>query len=180
MRRVMVTVAVCALGFPAVAGALPGPTNPPGTVGSLAVSDGNGDLVVKGTGVIYGYLDQGALVVFSYHPNDPARTLRVEGGAEQQLRGATTYAGSGVRFLLPAGSYNVELVGSGIDVSAVGSGTILRAAGAGTAADGSVTLDGGRQIAFDRVAALTSFGTPAGPGGGSTGSTTTTTVTTVP
>jgi hypothetical protein len=180
MRRVIVILLVGALGFAAAAGALPGPGGTQAGLGSLAVSGGDGKLVVKGSGVIYGFLEQGALLVIAYRPSDPTRSLVVEGAAEQQLPGRTTYAGSDVRFFLPSGTYIVEFLGTGLDLAAVGSGTILQASAAGAVAAGSVTLDGGHQLALDRVAAPTSFG-GVGPGAVTTTTapaTTTTTTTT--
>ena len=167
MRRLAPIMVLCALALPAAAAAFPGP---PGSFGSLAISEGNGDVTVTGAGVIYGYFAQGVLRVFSYQPNDATATLVVEGAHTWKVPGLTSYFGGDVRFLLPAGRYIIEFVGTGLDLSAVGAG-MVNATGAGTSADGSIAFDGAKPVPLDRVVSLESFGSAPATG------TTTTTVT---
>jgi hypothetical protein len=168
MRRFALISVLCALAFPGAAAAFPGP---PGSFGSLAINQGNGDVTVTGTGVIYGYFQQGLLRVFSYQPNDPTGTLVVEGAGPWKLPGLTMYVGADVRFMLPAGRYIIEFVGSGLDLSAVGAGTV-NATGAGTLSDGSIAFDGGKPVSLDRVVAIESFGSAPAAGTSTTTGTT--------
>jgi len=125
--------------------------------GSLAVRGANGALVVTGQGVIFGYFDQGSLYVFNYDPSAASDAISVEGATARNGSGVTLYSGSQVRFLIPAGSYTVELVGSDIDVSAVGRGMINVSAHANVST-GWIALDGGRPASFSRVSVPASFG----------------------
>jgi hypothetical protein len=181
MRRIALIVSLAAL---AVCGTAAGARLLASGLGTLAVQGGDGQLVVQGSGVVYGYLQKGSLLVFSYKPSASGPALSVEGAVGQQLPGGlTAYSGSGVRFLLPDGSYIVEFIGSSIDVSAVGSGEILESSGAGSASDGLVTLNGARTVAFDHLAPNASFGSglaPSGAGATTTTTTTTTATTTTP
>jgi hypothetical protein len=164
MRRVcLVSVAILALALGAVVapGALSAPLLGTGGGGSLAVSGANGSLVVTGQGVIFGYFDQGSLLVFRYNPDSATDAISVEGASAHTGSGVTIYSGSQVRFLLPAGRYTVEVVGSGIDVSAVGRGTINVSASPTSASPlstGSLALNGGRPASFAKVAVPASFG----------------------
>lgn len=116
--------------------------------GSLAVTDGDGSLLVQGRGVIYGSFEQGTMYVLDYRPDIAGQTLSVSGAeAQTDGDGVTTYTGSDVRFLLPSGHYRLELVATGIDVSAVGHGTAGASAGT-TVSAGSFALDGGKPVAF--------------------------------
>jgi hypothetical protein len=161
MRRIcLISVASLglALGAVAVPGALAATLWGTGGGGSLAVSGANGSLVVSGQGVIFGYLDQGSLLVFRYSPDSSTDAISVEGASARSGSGVTIYSGSQVRFLLPAGRYTVEVVGSGIDVSAVGRGTINVSASTSTVSTGSLALNGGRPASFAKVAVPASFG----------------------
>jgi hypothetical protein len=135
--------------------------------GSLAVSGATGTLVVRGRGVIFGYFDQGSLLVLSYKPDNGSDVLSVEGATAKTAPGVTTYTGTGVRFLLPAGEYILEVVGSGFDISAVGKGNVgvsspaaPASAGSGETpvAGGTVAVDGGAPEPFDHVASPFTFG----------------------
>ena len=156
MRRVIFTLVLLALAIPGAASAL---SRAQGD-GSLAVSDGNGSLVVQGHGVIFGYFAQGSLTIVDYHPDNPSSTVSVSGGLSHTDGGVTTYSGSAVRFLLPAGRYTLELIASGIDISAIGHGTVGATAGA-TFSTGSLTLDAGHPVPFARIAGPQSFGVKA-------------------
>lgn len=171
MRRIALIATVAALAAPAGASAAPdGQSTPAGpSPGSLAIDAGNGTIVVSGDGVIFGYIDQGSLLVFSYRPYDPSASISVENARVSSNPTLTAYYGSGVRFLLPAGHYSIQIVGSGIDVSAVGAGTVT-AAGAGTGSDGWIAFDGGSQVSFDRVTPPRSFGGEGSAADSSTGS----------
>jgi hypothetical protein len=114
--------------------------------GSLAVSGASARIiVVVGSGLIYGHIDQGTLTVFYYRPVDTS-TAQVSGTITKAPVGtATLYSGSDIRFLLPNGRYWVRMDGSGIDISGVGKGTVS-AIGAGTGADGAMTTNGGKAL----------------------------------
>jgi len=159
MRRVFLTLVVGLVLGPLAAapGALAASPAGAGGGGSLAVSGANGSLVVTGQGVIFGYFDQGSLLIFHYNPDNTSDAISVEGANGRSGSGVTIYSGSQVRFLLPAGSYTVELVGSGIDVSAVGRGMINVSANSNFST-GVLALDGGRPASFARVAVPASFG----------------------
>jgi hypothetical protein len=92
--------------------------------GSLAVASANAkSIVVAGHGLIYGYIDQGAVTVISYTPDD-SNQFQISGAAPPKPVGTgARYAGSGMRFLI-SGAYVLKFEGSGINLSAVGKGSV--------------------------------------------------------
>jgi hypothetical protein len=146
-----------ALAYAGASGPAAGSGDAVGASGSLAVNGGDGTIFVEGQGVIFGYFDQGSLLVLSYRPSDASDAISVESARVRTDPGLTSYIGAGVRFFLPAGRYSLEIIGSGIDVSAVGAG-VVNATGAGTSSDGWIAFDGGQQLSLDRVGAPRSFG----------------------
>jgi hypothetical protein len=153
MRRTCLILLLAALLVPGASFALPSGQGG----GSLAVTGANGSLVVQGHGVIFGHFVAGSLLVLGYRPDDPDDTLSVAGATSRSDSGVTTYTGTNVRFLLPAGRYTLELIATGIDISAVGRGTAGASSGQGTA-NGSFALDGGRPLPFARVVGPQTFG----------------------
>jgi hypothetical protein len=131
------------------------------TNGSLVVSDAwVRQIVVQGSGTIYGHIDSGTLIVVSY---DPAGTsvAQVNGAAGRQIGNTTRYSGTDMRFLFPNGKYLITLEGAGIDISAIGQGTIT-AAGLGTDNDGTLSVNGGKAYQVGFTSGLAVFGTKKG------------------
>jgi len=153
MRRVCLILVAGALAMPGLAFALPAAEGD----GSLGVTGGNGTLSVSGHGVIFGYFDQGTLLVLSYRPDDPSATMSVAGASARPDAVVTTYSGTGVRFLLPPGRYILELIATGIDLSAVGRGMVESAALSAFPA-GQLVLDGGKPISFAAATTPIPFG----------------------
>jgi hypothetical protein len=125
--------------------------------GSLAVNNASGTVIVQGKGLIYGQIDRGTLIVVEFKPDDPSAVLSVTGAKPTTTRGVTTYSGSAVRFLLPAGKYTIEAIGTGIDISAVGRG-IAGASGFGTPDDGTYAVNGGKPLPLSTTSDSQAFG----------------------
>jgi hypothetical protein len=154
MRRLCLILLVTALSLPAAA---IGADRASGD-GSLAISGASGTVIVQGYGgLIFGQIDQGTVLVVDYKPDDPTSVLSVAGAKPKSIPGATAYSGSNLRFLLPAGHYVVELIGTGIDASAVGKG-IVGATGFGTPDDGSLAVNGGKPQPLTKVNTSLAFG----------------------
>jgi hypothetical protein len=129
--------------------------------GSLVVSDAwVRQIVVQGSGTIYGHIDSGTLTVVSYDPAD--RSLpQVNGAAGKPVGTTTRYSGTDMRFLFPNGRYLITLEGAGIDISAIGQGTIT-AAGLGTDDDGTLAVNGGKALQVGFTSGLAVFGARKG------------------
>jgi hypothetical protein len=150
MRRIALLLLAVTLALPAASVAA---RTAPGD-GSLVVSNADGVLTVKVTGVIYGHFDRGKMTVLEYKAENNA--LPTVSGAKMELKGAkihVVYTGNDVRFLFPAGTFKLKFDGSGIDLSAVGRGT-LHVAGKITLEDGTVSLNGGRPTQLPSVASF--------------------------
>jgi len=127
--------------------------------GTLAVSGASTRLIlVRGSGLIFGHIDQGTLTVLSY---DAAGTSapQITGATARIVANVVVYSGADIRFLFPNGHYSLRFEGTGIDISAVGRGSI-NAVGLGTTRDGSLSVDG------DDPQPLTIFGVSARFGNG--------------
>ena len=113
--------------------------------GSLAVSGASARIIViHGSGLIFGHLNQGTLTVMDYK-GDPT-AAQVNGSILKLPSGTTTqYSGSDIRFLFPNGQYSLRFDGIGIDISAVGKGAVS-AIGVGSADDGSMATNGGKAL----------------------------------
>jgi hypothetical protein len=165
MRRLCLSLALLVLALPAAEWcAAAQATND----GALAVSGGEGTLVIQGRGVIFGSFAQGSMVVVDYRPTDPTATIAVSGAVAESGQGVTTYTGTGVRFLLPAGRYTIQLFATGINVSAVGHGTVgaavqppdanSPASTTATTSSGWIAVNGGKPVPFDKVSGPVVFG----------------------
>jgi hypothetical protein len=175
MRRCLLIVLVSLFALPATALASAGAVGD----GSLSIASANvNSIIVVGHGLIYGYIDQGAVTVFSYVPDEGTQPqLQISGTTvpTRPTTGGTRYVGSALRFLI-SGTYALKFEGSGINVSAVGKGTVTANGADITTAssDGTVAVNGGRPQPLGRNQTVASFGyvVPA------VATTTTTTVTT--
>lgn len=156
MRRFCFILLVIALVAPAAAFAGDRAAGATGD-GSLVVTDANGTVIVQGKGVIFGHFVQGQLTVIDYRPDDPTNSLTASGAKGRVLHIGAGYAGSDIRFLLPAGRYTIQLVGFGLDISAVGKGNVS-ATGAGTGDDGSFAVNGGKPQPLPKASAAQIFG----------------------
>jgi hypothetical protein len=110
--------------------------------GTLAVSGASARvIVVKGSGLIFGHIDQGTLTVLSY---DAAGTSapQITGATARIVANVVVYSGTDIRFLFPNGHYSLRFEGTGIDISAIGRGNVA-AFGLGTTRDGTLSVDGG-------------------------------------
>jgi hypothetical protein len=157
MRRFSLILVVMVLAFPAAAFANAGAVGD----GSLAVANGNVKaIILSGHGLIYGYVDQGAVTVISYTPDDSNQfQISGAGAPTKSQSGGTRYAGSAMRFLI-SGAYTLKFEGSGINISAVGKGT---ASAVGTdppppSSDGTLTVNGGKPLPLSRNVTVASYG----------------------
>ena len=162
MRRLALILATLLLAFPASALASAGAAGD----GSLAIASANvRSLVVAGHGLIYGYVDQGAVTVISFTPDD-SNQFQISGAAAptKPVTGGTRYAGGALRFLM-SGTYTLKLEGSGITVSAVGKGTVTAISlDVLPAGNGTLAVNGGKPQPLSRIQSLASFGsTKPGP-----------------
>jgi hypothetical protein len=124
--------------------------------GSLVVSDASARVItVKGSGLIFGHIDQGTVTVVAY---DAANTSAPQiSGSPGKIVGQTVvYFGTDLRFLFPNGRYSLRFDGVGIDISAVGKGTVT-ASGLGTADDGTVAVNGGKPLDLGLLPLTASF-----------------------
>lgn len=161
MRRAVLLMVLSALAVPALALAYPASDGD----GSLAITGASGTITLEGEGLLYGYFDSGALIVLSYTPDTPGSALSVSGATSHTGAGVTSYTGSGVRFLLPSGSYTLELSATGVDISAFGSGAVGELAplpasvGASAGSSlGVLSLDGGKPLPMTKATAGLQFG----------------------
>jgi hypothetical protein len=170
MRRLLLIVLLSLFAFPATALANAGAVGD----GSLAVANANVKaIVVVGHGLIYGYVDQGAVTVISYVPDDPTQPqLQISGAAAptKPLTGGTRYAGSALRFLI-SGTYSLKFDGSGISLSAVGTGTATANGADITTAssDGTLAVNGGKPQPLGHNVTVASFGSTVTPVSSSSG-----------
>ena len=141
--------------------------------GSVGVSGASGTIYIQGSGVIYGHVDQGTLMVLQYKPDDGVSVPAVSSSKTKFGRGTGVFSASDVRFLLPSGQYTIELIATGIDISAVGRGTIV-ATSPGTAdpsnplpsastVDGTISINGGRPLALSKGSTSQTFGGSPSP-----------------
>ncbi len=129
--------------------------------GSLVVSNAwVRQIVVQGSGTVYGHIDSGTLTVVSYDPAD-TQAPRVSGAVGRTIGNTVRYSGTDMRFLFPNGRYLITLEGAGIDISAVGQGTVT-AAGLGTDNDGTLAVNGGKPLQVGFTSGLAVFGAKKG------------------
>jgi hypothetical protein len=171
MRRICLMLLAAALAAPslALAGAQAAGD------GSLTVSGANGTIYIQGSGVIYGHLDQGTLMVLQYKPDDGVSSPAVSSSKTKFARGAGVFTASDVRFLLPSGQYTIELIASGIDLSAVGKGSIVATSpsqpdqssppGAASGSDGTLSVNGSKPLPLTKGSTSQSFGGSVAPTG---------------
>jgi hypothetical protein len=132
--------------------------------GSLVVSDASVRLItVKGSGLIFGHIDQGTVTVLDYNAANTTAP-QISGSPGRLIGNAVVYSGSDLRFLFPNGRYSLRFDGVGIDISAVGKGTVT-AAGLGSPDDGTLTVNGGRSQDLGLVPIVASFTGGVGKGG---------------
>jgi hypothetical protein len=158
MRRFSLIAVVLLLAFPAAALASAGAVGD----GSLSISNANVNaIVVIGHGLIYGYVDQGAVTVISYTPDD-SNQFQISGAAAptKSPAGGTRYAGSAMRFLI-SGAYVLKFEGSGINLSAVGRGTASAIGSDASSSDGTLVANGGKPQLLGHSQIVSSYGSTA-------------------
>jgi hypothetical protein len=152
MRRFLLTVLVTILVAPAAALAADRAAGD----GSLVVSGASARLItVKGSGLIFGHIDQGTVTVVDYSAADSSAP-QISGASGKVIGSMVVYAGADVRFLFPNGRYSLRFDGTGISISAVGKGWVS-ATGLGTAEDGTVTVNGGKPQELGQALIIASF-----------------------
>jgi len=128
--------------------------------GALAVSGASARVIaVKGSGLIFGHIDQGTLTVISYDAAG-ASAPQITGATPKIVGNAVVYSGADIRFLFPNGRYSLRFEGTGIDISAVGKGNVT-ALGLGTGHDGTLTANSGDSEPLSVLSTNASFGGPA-------------------
>jgi hypothetical protein len=158
MRRFSLILVVLLLAFPAAAVAS---TTAVGD-GSLSIANANVNwIVVAGHGLIYGYVDQGAVTVISYTPDD-SNQFQISGAAAptKSPAGGARYAGSAMRFLI-SGAYVLKFEGSGINLSAVGKGTASAMGSDAASSDGTLVANGGKPQLLGHSQTVSSYGSTA-------------------
>jgi hypothetical protein len=155
MRRFSLIVVVSLLAFPATAVASTAAVGD----GSLSIANANvNSIVVNGHGLIYGYVDQGAVTVYSYTPDD-SNQFQISGAAAptKTPSGGTRYAGSAMRFLI-SGAYVIKFEGTGINLSAVGKGTASAVGSDASSSDGTLVANGGKPQLLGHSPTVASYG----------------------
>lgn len=135
--------------------------------GSLAVKDASARLImVYGSGVIFGQVDQGTVIIQEYRPaasNSKTVGVIVTGSYVKLPAGSTTrYFGSDIRFSLASGNYRLQIDGVGIDISAAGKGAVA-ATGTGTFLSGTMATNGGKPLALGSGPTTLVFGAGKAP-----------------
>ena len=132
-------ICLLALAVPATALAVPRDKGD----GTLVVRGASGKVaVLGGKGTVLGHVDKGQLYVFDWHPFDNVEP-EVFGADKTVEKTAqlTVYTGTKMRFrFVGARSYQLRIVGTGIDVSAVGQGRVVLS-GSDAATDGQYSID---------------------------------------
>lgn len=153
----------------------------PGALAAARVSGATGDGVlelrdvnaakasVSVKGAIWGQLDQGAVKVTDFVPDDNL-TAQVSGWehrvASPTEPGVTTYTGKNIHFRFSGNrTMKFSISGSGIDVTAVGVGRAFLAGDPDWNDDGDYALDNGKWQPVPLVPRLVLFGTqpPSAP-----------------
>src|SRR5581483_10940602 len=76
--------------------------------GSLVVQDASARAItLKGSGLVFGHIQQGTLTVQSYDAAD-INAPQVSGSSGRIVGNAVVYSGSDIRFLLPNGRYTLR------------------------------------------------------------------------
>jgi hypothetical protein len=95
--------------------------------GTLAVKNATGRMTVTAKGVMLGRVEDGQIVVADLSPNLSA-DIQVFGYDSKPVvkqSGATVYRGTGLRFRIIGGWYQVIATGVGVNLSAVGTGAVV-------------------------------------------------------
>lgn len=155
MRRFSLILALSLLAFPAAAFARTAAVGD----GSLSIANANVNWIfVSGHGLIYGYVDQGAVTVYSYTPDD-SNQFQISGAAAptKTPAGGTRYTGSAMRFLI-SGAYLIKFEGTGINLSAVGKGTATASGSDASSSDGTLVANGGKPQLLGHSQTVASYG----------------------
>jgi hypothetical protein len=115
MRLALVIVAMLAVAVPAARSAAPPPA------GTLSSDNARGGVTVRGSGIVIGRFERGAILVTDLSPSHPW-SPRVNGVP----RGRTVWTrGKDVNIYIPGGRYRIKVRGEGISLSARGQGYVL-------------------------------------------------------
>jgi hypothetical protein len=114
--------------------------------GALELNAVYGNVTIGGSGVLWGQMDKGALIVSDPNPNDGDVYVTGADKAPKTLAdGSTLYAGRDLTFRITGGSYKLQFVnGSGIDLTTVGVGKATIVPSLTVVDDGDYAVDGGK------------------------------------
>jgi hypothetical protein len=114
--------------------------------GALELNAVYGNVTIGGSGVLWGQMDKGGLIVSDPNPNDGNVYVTGSDKAPKTLAdGSTLYAGRDLTFRITGGSYKLQFLnGNGIDLTTVGVGRATIVPSLTVVDDGNYALDGGK------------------------------------
>jgi hypothetical protein len=117
--KLLALFAMLAVTAGGTAAARPGSPND----GALTVKNGDGRIVIKGSGAVIGRFDNGQVTIKDPNPNDGTGPIVAGADSTQSLGERTTrYSGTNVRFRIIGGAFTVTVFATDIDLSAIGRG----------------------------------------------------------
>jgi hypothetical protein len=161
MRRLCLILLACLVVVPAALAAS-------GTAGDgvLELRNVYANVTIAGTGVLWGQMDKGALIVTDPNPTDGDVYVTGSDKPSKTLPdGSTLYAGHDLTFRITGGVYKLQFVnGTGVDLTTVGVGKATILPSLTVVDDGDYSLDGGKWKPLPILDPLNvRFGTPPKP-----------------
>ena len=94
--------------------------------GALSVKNSDGRVaIVASKGVVIGRFDRGQLTIKDPNPNDGPGPIVTGADVTQSIgENATRYSGKNIRFRMIGGAFNINVLGTNIDLSVVGRGLV--------------------------------------------------------
>jgi hypothetical protein len=114
--------------------------------GALELNAVYGNVTIGGSGVLWGQMDKGGLIVSDPNPNDGNVYVTGSDKVPKTLAdGSTLYSGRDLTFRITGGSYRLQFLnGNGIDLTTVGVGRATIVPSLTVVDDGYYALDGGK------------------------------------
>jgi hypothetical protein len=114
--------------------------------GALELNAVYGNVTIGGSGVLWGQMDKGVLIVSDPNPTDGDVYVTGADKAPKTLTdGSTLYAGRDLTFRITGGSYKLQFLnGNGIDLTTVGVGKATIVPSLTVVDDGDYAVDGGK------------------------------------
>lgn len=161
MRRLCLILLACLVVAPAALAASGAAGD-----GVLELRNVYANVTIAGTGVLWGQMDKGALIVTDPNPTDG--DVYVTGSdkpPKPQPDGSMLYAGRDLTFRITGGAYKLQFLnGTGVDLTTVGVGKATIVPSLTVVDDGDYALDGGKWKPVPILDPLNvRFGTPPKP-----------------